>query len=200
MLRRDSPTSSKRAQPPTEHSWAASSTWTAISEQTRFHIAWEKIVLRSPMSAVTMRRDASFLLFILFQFLHFSSPSVFLLYKMGAILLKQKLIKRQDFLLTLLLLILFLPFPSHPLFKSLSHEWSSDLFSNKKPQYIFNYKGKLRLLTSWGKVVDPGTKYFLEKKKKGHGKTNGREDQTTSFYFFFSSKKAIYRTEDFILM
>lgn len=70
----------------------------AISEQTGFHIAWKIGGQFSPVCAVTMKRGACFFSFILFQFLHFSSPSVFLLYKMGAILLKQELIKTQDFL------------------------------------------------------------------------------------------------------
>lgn len=70
----------------------------AISEQTGLRIAWETGRPFSPTYAVTTRRAACLLFFILFQLLQFSLPSVFLLYTMGAILLKQKLIKTQDFL------------------------------------------------------------------------------------------------------
>lgn len=104
--------------------------------------------------------------FTLFQHLHSPSPLVFLVYKMGAILLKKTRIKTQDFLFN------FPPssfIPSASLLSSFQLFFMNDLqisSPTKKPQYIFNYKGKLRLLTSCGKEVDPGTKYFLKKRGK----------------------------------
>lgn len=56
----------------------------AISEQTGFHVAWETGGQFSPLYAVTMKRSACFLFFMLVQFPHFSSPSVLLLYKNGS--------------------------------------------------------------------------------------------------------------------
>lgn len=132
-----------------------------ISEQPGFPIPWETGRPFSPTDAVTIKRDACFLFFVLFQCLHCSSPSVFFLYRMGAVLLKEQLMKKpQEFLSNSPPSNCIPSNPPHPLLNSLMNDLQN---SSLTKIYLFNYKGKLRLLEKLWKEVGPGTKYFKKK-------------------------------------
>lgn len=88
MLCRDSPTPSKGARHHPEHNWAL------LNWLFQHKLGDQRAILF--YVCCPQEKGCIFWLFILFQCLHFSSPSVFLHYERGAILLK--LIKNQGFL------------------------------------------------------------------------------------------------------
>lgn len=67
----------------------------------------------------------------------------------------------------------------------------------QKTTIHFNYKGKLRLLTSCEKIANPGIKYLKKKKGKNTQRETGERMEVPDFAFsFFFLRNTVHRTED----